>query len=433
MDENVLFYELVTPSMTSRERVLAALDHREPDRIPVDFGSTAVTGIHVSCVAALRDYYGLEKKPVKVHEPYQMLGYVDDDLKDAMGIDTEGVFPRKTMFGFENRGWKEWRCQDGLEALVPEDFKTTIDENGDVLIYPEGDTAAPASGRMPKGGFFFDAIVRQPPIDEDNLNVEDNLEEFGPVTEADLEHLRTSAQRARASGRAVVACFGGMAFGDIALVPAPFLKRPKGIRDIAEWYMSTRLRRDYVHAIFARQCEYALENLVKIREAVNGNVDAVFLCGTDFGTQDSSFCSAGTFNELWLPYYTKINAWIHANTNWKCFKHSCGSVDRFIPSFIEGGFDILNPVQCSAANMGAEHLKSSYGDKLVFWGGGADTQKTLPFGQPDQVREEALRRCEVFSRDGGFVFNTIHNIQANTPVKNIVAMLEAAHHFSGRR
>jgi uroporphyrinogen-III decarboxylase len=416
--------------MTSKQRVAAAVEHKEPDRIPVDFGSTAVTGIHVSCVAALRDFYGLEKRPVKVHEPYQMLGYVDDDLKEAMGIDTEGVFPRKTLFGFENRGWKPWRCQDGLEVLVPADFRTTIDDNGDVLIYPEGDTSVPPSGKMPKSGFFFDTIVRQEPFDEDHLNVEDNLEEFGPIDDADLEHFRAAVDRAGATGRAVVACFGGTAFGDIALVPAPFLKSPKGIRDIAEWYMSTRSRRDYVHAIFSKQCEYALANIAKIHHVVNGKVDTVFVCGTDFGTQDSSFCSAATFNELWLPYYRKVNDWIHANTNWRTFKHSCGSVDRFIPSFIEGGFDILNPVQCSSANMGAEHLKSSYGERLVFRGGGVDTQKVLPFGTADEVREQVVRRCEIFSKNGGFVFNSIHNIQAGTPVENIVAMIDGVHSFS---
>ncbi len=418
--------------MNGRERVLTSLQHREPDHIPVDFGSTAVTGIHVSCVAALRDYYGLDRHPVKVHEPYQMLGLVEDDLKEAMGLDVEGVFPRKTMFGFENKNWKEWNF-NGLTVLVPEDFRTTVDENGDILIYPEGDTSAPPSGKMPKGGFFFDTIIRQEPIDEDNLNVEDNLEEFQPIEEADLEHFRREAAAAKTKGRFVMATFGGTAFGDIALVPAPFLKHPKGIRDVAEWYMSTKIRQDYVHQIFSRQCEIALENLRWIHEAVGDDVDGVFLCGTDFGTQKSTFCSTETFRELWLPYYKRINDWIHAHTRWKCFKHSCGSVERFIPSFIEAGFDILNPVQCSAANMEPEHLKSAYGDRLTFWGGGVDTQRTLPFGTPEQVREEVLRRCEVFSRGGGFVFNSIHNIQAGTPVENIAAMIDAVHEFNGRR
>ncbi len=418
--------------MTSRERILSALDHAEPDHIPIDFGSTAVTGIHVSCVAGLRDYYGLEKKPVMVHEPYQMLGFVEDDLKEAMGLDVEGVFPRKNMFGFENTGWKEWGF-NGLSVLVPEAFKTTVDENGDILIYPEGDMSVPASGKMPKGGFFFDTIVRQEPFDEDNLNLEDNLEEFGPIADEDVVHFQREVAAAKTKGRAVIATFGGTAFGDIALVPGPFMKRPKGIRDIAEWYMSTSLRRDYIHGIFSKQCEYALANLARIYAAIGDGVDAVFLCGTDFGTQNSTFCSTETFSDLWFPYYKRVNDWIHQNTGWKCFKHSCGSVERFIPSMIEAGFDILNPVQCSAANMGAEHLQSSFGDKLTFWGGGADTQRTLPFGAAAEVREEVLRRCEVFSKGGGFVFNTVHNIQANTPIENIAAMLDAVHEFTGRK
>jgi uroporphyrinogen-III decarboxylase len=284
---------------------------------------------------------------------------------------------------------------------------------------------------MPTGSYFFDTIVRQEPIDEERLDPNDNLEEFGPISDTDLEHLLVSAAEAARGGRAVIANFGGTAFGDIALVPAPFLKHPKGIRDIAEWYMSTTARRDYIHRIFERQCEYALANLEKIHAAVGGTVDAVFLCGTDFGTQTSTFCSVSTFRNLYFPYYRRINDWVHAHTGWRTFKHSCGAVERFVPSFIESGFDILNPVQCSAAGMGAEHLESSYGDNLVFWGGGIDTQKTLPFGTPADVRAQVLERCEVFSRGGGFVFNSIHNIQARTPVENIIAMLNAVHEFNG--
>lgn len=411
--------------MTSRERVLAALDHREPDRIPVDFGSTPVTGIHVSVVAALRDHFGLSRHPVKVTEPYQMLGEIEPDLAEALGVDVVGVVPRKTMFGFANEDWKLWRMYDGLEVLVPGGFNTTLDSRGDTLIYPEGDTAVPPSGRMPADGYFFDAIIRQPEIDENNLNVKDNLEEFTPVSDEDIAYFAQATAQARATGRAVVANFGGTALGDIALVPAPWLKHPKGIRDVAEWYMATSARRDYVHAIFEYQTQNAIANLSRIAPAVAGNVDVIFLCGTDFGTQTSSFCSARSFDELWLPYYARLCSWIHANTDWKIFKHSCGSVARFIPSFIRAGIDILNPVQCSAAGMDAQTLKETYGDKLTFWGGGIDTQQVLPFGDRDEVRSQVAQRCEIFARNGGFVFNTIHNVQARTPVKNMVAVLEA--------
>ncbi|RPI19347.1 MAG: methyltransferase, partial [Acidobacteriales bacterium] len=388
--------------MNSKARVLASLSHRQPDRVPIDLGGTSVTGIHVSCVAQLRAHYGLEPRPIKVHEPYQMLGWVDDDLKTAMSIDVEGVFAGRTLFGFPNENWKPWRWQ-GMELLVPEKFNTTVDSQGNTLIYPEGDLTVPPSGKMPQGGQFFDAIIRQKPIDEDRLNPEDNLEEFGPISQDALNQLASAAANAAATGRAVITGLPGTALGDIALVPAPFLKDPKGIRDVAEWYISTSSRRDYIHQIFERQCEIALKNLEKIRGALGGNVDAVFSCGTDFGTQTSSFCSVATFRELYFPYYKRLNDWIHQNTPWKIFKHSCGSVERFFDSFIEAGFDIINPVQCSAAGMEPERLKSKYGDRLTFWGGGVDTQKVLPFGTPGEVREQVLRRCEIFAIDGGFV------------------------------
>jgi hypothetical protein len=415
--------------MTSKERVLAALRHQQPDTVPVDFGSTAVTGIHVKIIAALREHYGLEKRLVKAHEPYQMLGTIDEDLKEVLGIDLEGVVPPETMFGFRNENWRPWRMDDGLEVLVPENFKFTKEPNGDTLIYPKGDLSAPASGRMPRNGFFFDAIIRQEPIVEEKLDPKDNQEEFTPISDLDLDYFEAEVKARAKAGRAVMATFGGLAFGDIALVPAPFLKHPKGIRDIEEWYVSTLTRQPYIHEVFEKQCVVAIENLMKIHKRVGEQVNAVFICGTDFGTQWSTFCSVDTYHELYHPYYKRINDWIHIHTTWKTFKHSCGSVISLIPSFIESGFDILNPVQCSAAGMDPVELKKEFGSELTFWGGGVDTQKTLMFGTPEQVRDEVLQRCEVFGRDGGFVFNTVHNIQGNVPVKNVIAMFEALREF----
>ena len=413
-----------------RQRVIDALNHRQPDRVPVDFGGTAVTGMHVTCLAALREYYGLEKRPVRIHEPYQMLGMIDEDLREAVGIDIIGVFPRNTMFGFPTENWKCWKFND-LDVLVPGDFNVSIDASGDTLIYPEGDITVAPSGRMPSGGYFFDSVVRQEPLDEKRLNPEDNMEEFTFITDQELGHFVRSVEAAATSGLAVIATFGGTAFGDIALVPGMNLKHPRGIRDITEWYVSTSTRQDYIHKVFQGQCEIAIKNLERIHSAIGNSVDAVFICGTDFGTQTSTFCSVSTFRSLYFPYYKQVNDWIHAHTTWKTFKHSCGSVIRFIPSFIEAGFDILNPVQCSAAGMDPRTLKETFGDQVVFWGGGVDTQKTLPFGTAAEVREQVLRRCEIFASDGGFVFNSIHNAQAGTPVENIVAMFQAIREFNG--
>jgi uroporphyrinogen-III decarboxylase len=283
---------------------------------------------------------------------------------------------------------------------------------------------------MPVDGFFFDSIIRQDPIDENDLDPQDNLEDFGPVEEDALAHLERESSSARATGRAVIAGFGGTGLGDIAFVPAPFLKHPKGIRDIQEWYISTLTRQDYIHRIFEKQTEIALQNLAVIHSKMGENVDIVFLCGTDFGTQSSQFCSVGTFRSLYMPYYKRMNDWIHAHTRWKTFKHSCGAVEPLIPVFIESGFDILNPVQVSASGMGPENLKKEYGRDIVFWGGGIDTQHTLMFGSPREVRNQVLKHCEIFSRDGGFVFNTVHNIQGNVPVENVSAMLGALKEFN---
>ncbi len=416
--------------MKSKERVIQALNHKTPDKIPVDFGGTGQTGIHISCVEALRNYYGLDRMPVKAVEPYQMLGLIEDDLKECIGIDTLATDIGYTMFGFRNENWKEWKAPWGQVILVAGDFNTTIDENGDYLIFPQGDMTIPPSGKMPETSFFFDAIIRQEEIVEENLNPEDNTEEFGLISDNDLALWKKETAKLRNSDKALVANTGGTALGDIALVPAVNLKHPKGIRSIEEWYMSTVTRHEYIHKVFDIQSDIAVRNLEKLVHIIENTIDVIFICGTDFGTQSSTFCSVETYHDLWMPYYKRINDWIHKNTRWKTFKHCCGSIKSFIPSFIDSGFDILNPVQISAANMNPEELKAEFGEQIVFWGGGVDTQKTLPFGKPDDVRKEVLERCEILSRNGGFVFSSIHNIQANTPVENIVAMFDAIKEFN---
>jgi hypothetical protein len=419
--------------MNCKERVNAALNHQQPDKIPVDFDGTGVTGMHVSNVADLRDYFGLEKLPVKVIEPYQMLGEVDDELAEIIGIDTIPLRSENTTFGFKIENWKEFKTPWDQDVLVPGNFNVTKEANGDLLIYPEGDMSVPPSGRMPLGSYFFDSIIRQEPLDENNLKVEDNQEEFELISEETLTYYANQIPLLKDSGRAVTGGVGGTSFGDISQVPAPFMKHPKGIRDIEEWYVSTVMRRDFIHEIFTKQCDFALQNLEKFKSVVGDILDVIFVCGTDFGTQTSSFCSTDTYEELYAPYYKKVNSWIHENTSWKTFKHSCGAVENFMPHFIDSGFDIINPVQCSATGMDPKLLKDKYGDKIVFWGAGIDTQKTLPFGTPDEVRKEVLERCEVFSPNGGFIFNAIHNVQARTPVENIVAMINAVKEFNGEK
>lgn len=418
-------------SMNSREILAQALAHRPVERVCVDFGSTAVTGVSANTLAKLRAAMKLADIPVKVNEPYQMLGHIEPDLANWIGIDVVGIYPRNNMFGFENSGWKPFTMFDGTELRVPENFNLTSDGKGGWLIHPEGDTNAPASGHMPKDGFYFDAICRQEPIIEDQLDPADNLEEFSVLSQEDIDYFSRQADQAVAQGKGTILNIPGTAFGDIALVPALWMKRTKGIRDIEEWYVSTAIRKDYVQKVFEGQCEIALKNLELLTASLGDKIQAVFTTGTDFGTQNSLFISPDAYRELYKPFHKTLNDYIHQHSNWKVFIHSCGAVRELIPEFIEAGFDILNPVQCSAAGMDPRELKKEFGDDLVFWGGGVDTQNTLPFGTPEEVYRQVRERIDIFNENGGFVFNSIHNVQANTPVENLVAMFKAIQDSSG--
>jgi hypothetical protein len=335
-----------------------------------------------------------------------------------------------TAFGVPLEGWKAWRTFGGTPTLVPGGFNTKAEPNGDLLLYPQGDRSAPPSARMPRGGFYFDTIIRQEPIDESKLRVEDNLEEFGPIADQELEHFRNRAEELYTkTDKAIILNLGALSLGNIARIPGPSLKYPKGIRDIEEWYISLASRREHIYKIFERQTEINLQNLQKIFAVVGNRITAAYLSGTDFGAQNGPFVSPNTYRQLFQPFHKQVNDWVHRNTTWKAFIHSCGSVWALVDDFIAAGFDILNPVQCSAANMNPLELKKKFGDRIAFWGGGVDTQHTLPFGTPQQVRAEVRDRIRAFAPRGGFVFNAIHNVQALVRVENVLAMHQAAREY----
>lgn len=418
--------------MNSRERISIALRHQEADRIPLDLGGCGQTGMQVSTVYALRQALKLDPPgtPVKVIEPFQMLGEIKSDLQELLGVDCISVGGSTNFFGFRNEGWKPWTTFDGTPVLVPELFNTEPDQTGKIYQYPQGDRSAPPCAVMPKGGYYFDSVVRQNPLVEELLDPADNTEEFQLIPEDELAYLKKAAEDAyKNTDKALVLGLGGMAFGDIALVPGPTLKHPKGIRDMEEWYISTVTRKEYVYAVFERQCEIALQNLPKIFAAVGNLPSVAWVSGTDFGAQNNCFISPKAFRSMYKPFMTEINNWIHAHTTWKTFIHTCGSIMPLIPDIIEAGFDILNPVQISAVNMDPQELKNRFGDQITFWGGGIDTQRVLPFGTPDEVRRQVQRNIEIFGKGGGYVFNPIHNVQSKVPVENLLAMYETVKKF----
>ena len=413
--------------MNSRERIQAVLDHRQPDRVPLDLGATAVSGIVASALHNLRHALGLEERLVQVYEPYQMLGIVDDDVLDALGVDCVPLALPSTFFGFPASDWKPFTLNDGTPVLVPGLFNIDREPDGTLYQYPLGDKSFPPSSRMPPGGWYHDSIERQEPYDESTLDPEEWVRDMYQVLPE--EALRALEARAtylyNETPRALVGGLGEGSFGDIAWVPAPGVPHPKGIRSVADWYMATILHKDYVRGIFELELEIGMQNLELMRQAVGDKMSAIMISGTDFGAQHGAFISPQAYRELYKPFHKIINDWVHQNTNWKTFYHSCGSMVELYDDFVDAGVDIVNPVQISAKGMDPAYLKARWGDKLVFWGGGVDTQHVLPFGTPEEIDAHVKENIAIFGEGGGFVFNAVHNIQAATPTENLLALFGA--------
>ena len=414
-------------SLTSRDRVRFALNHQQPDRVPVDLGSTLVTGIQASAYAVLKRTLQISEGAVKVYDPFQMLAEVSERVKDRFSVDTYGIQLPVNIFGYRNENWKPFRIFDEIEILMPGNFQYDVLDNGDIVQYPRGDRSALPSGKMPKDGYYFDVIVRQLPIEEGKLDPKRWVDQtYSLYSEEDLRYIEgTSRHYYENTEYSLIGNFWGAGFGDIAIVPGPHILRPEGIRDPEEWYVSMVTRSGYISDIFGYQCELGIKNIALYHEAVGDRIDVITMSGTDFGTQQGPFISPDVYREVFKPLHRRMNEWVHKNTSWKTFYHTCGSIVAFLDDFCEAGVDIINPVQVSAAGMDPEFLKKNYGDRLVFWGGAVNPQWTLAFGSPEEVREEARKNILTFGEGGGYIMGNVHNIQSNVPPENIIAMFDA--------
>ena len=402
--------------MTSRERVLKTINHQEPDRVPLDMGGTIMSGIMAHALDRLRKHLKLPERPVKVYEVFQMLGEVEFDVIDELGIDVLPVEPPIQFFSLKREHYKPWKLWDGTEVLVPGQFDVEVDDRGDWLIHREGDISQPVEGRMPNGGYYFDMAsmtVSDPSFQPPSLEQARMENEIG--TE-ELEFVQARAERLRhdTDKALVLGCWGKVGLPAVGSIP--------------DFLMLLATDKNYVNELFKVRTETAIRNLEKMKQYLGDNIDILGLDGYDYGAQNNELFSPDLFETLFLPYFKEQNDWVHRNTGWKTWLHTCGSVTRIIPMLVETGLDILNPVQTSARGMDPEWLKNSFGHNITFWGGGVDTQKTLPFGSTEDVRREVSERIRVFAPGGGYVFNTIHNIQQNTPPENIVAAYNTARH-----
>jgi hypothetical protein len=373
-----------------------------------------MSGIMAHPLTRLRDYLGLPKRPVKVYEVFQMLGEVEMDLVERLGVDVLPVEPPVQFFGLRRENYKPWRLWDGTEVLVPGQFRVETAPNGDWLLRDGGDPGRPVVARMPKGGFYFDMASITDAHDDFSPPPLRTVAQENTLSTEDLELLQARAERLRkeTDKALLLGCWGKVGLPAVGSIP--------------DFLCLLATDRAYVRDLFAVRTETAIRNMEKLKEHLHDNIDILGLEGSDYGSQRAELFSPDWFAELFVPFFRQQNDWVHANTSWKTWQHTCGSVTKILPMLVESGVDILNPVQCSANGMDPVWLKERFGRDIVFWGGGVDTQKTLPFGSPEEVERQVAERIRIFAPGGGFVYNAIHNIQQGTPPANIVAAFDTA-------
>ena len=393
--------------MNSRERVLRTINHEEPDRVPIDLGGTRQSGIAASAYHKLKGHLGIAS-PTRVFDVYQMLADVERTVMERFGADVVGLFRSEVAFGIRNENWKPWRLLDGTPVEVPDGFDPVTEASGDLLLLRDGAAVA----RMPKDGFYFDRLETYPGA------AHVDVEQFRPalLTDAQCEHYRARAE----------ALYQNTDFAIVAPLGPPYeLFYGLGTGDFESWMVTLATEPDYVDALYEKLVATWLENLKRFAHAVGDRVQIVQICD-DLGTQRSLFISVKMFRRQIMPFYKLGLDWIHQNTKMKVMLHSDGALAPLLPSLIEMGVDILNPVQTSADGMDALWLKEQFGDRLVFWGASLDCQQTLPFGTPDEVACEVEEHLRAFASGGGYVFAPVHNIQAGVPPENLVAMFDTA-------
>ena len=416
---------MILPTTTSRKCVLDSLNHREPDRVPVDLSGYRSSGISAVTYPKLRAALGLEPRTVDVYDPVQQLAICHDDVLDRLGIDTVEL---GRAFCLEDKWWTDWTLPEGTPCRMPVWAQPERAGAEWVLRSPSGRIIA----RMPEGSFHFDQVY-WPFLDgeEDLSRIEELYPEHmwtgvgsppGPSISGPAE-LAAGARALRAkSDRAILALFGGnlLEMGQFYYRMDNFLMMLAGEPERAHRFLDALL-------------EIHLRNLDRFLGAVGDSID-VIVFGDDLGSQKGPQISPRMYREFFKPRHAVLWARAKQLADVKVMLHCCGGVRPLLPDLIEAGLDAINPVQISCGGMEAAGLKRDFGKDLTFWGGGCDTQSILPGGTPAQVREHVLHQCEVLAPGGGFVFQQVHNIMANVPVENIIAMYDAVHEYdTGRK
>ena len=408
--------------MNSRERVLTALNHKQPDRAAVDLSGHRSSGISAIAYAKLRKHLGFEERPIRVYDMVQQLAIVDEDILDRFAVD---VIEMGRGFCLDDKDWKDWVLPDGTPAQIP--YYINVEKiDDDWLLYASDGTEL---GIQTKGCLYFDQTLF-PWLDTD-IQSDDfsGLEEaishtiwagtphpgaHLPLDNKGLADMEEKARTLREStDRAIVGLFGGNMF-----------ELPQWLYRMDNYLMYMGLYPDAVHRLMEKLCSIHLKNLEKWMGAIGPYIDVV-LFGDDLGGQNGPLISPEMYREVIKPYHKKL--WNRAKelADVKVMLHCCGSIKSLLDDFIDAGLDCVNPVQISCNNMDAAELKAKFGDRLVFWGGGCDTRDVLPNASCDEIIKHTKKQVKILNGSGGFVFQQVHNIMANIDPKNICAMFDA--------
>lgn len=370
-------------TLTSRERVLRTLRREPVDRYPIDFGVHFTTGISVFAYQRLREHLGLDTSGITVVDVGQLLARVDKDLLERFHVDTMLLHAGPTRLSV-------WQPREDFRFLFPEAAPLHRLEDGGFTL---------GAARLPPGGFFFDGSL--PPIEQ-------------RTEQQWIASLASEARRIRDETPYATMLMGG--YGG-------------WLREDPEWLERCIEDPESIEADNERGVALAIERSGKLIDALGDSVQLVELNG-DMGTQRAPFISPRMFARLCAPSIRRYCEFVHRNSDWKVFHHTCGSIRALLPAIVECGVDVLNPVQVSAQNMDPRELKAEFGDKLIFWGGGCDTQRVLGSAPPDAVRANVRELVSAFKPGGGFVFTQVHNVMGDVPPENVVAMLDEAYEQS---
>ena len=407
--------------MDSRQRVLSAINHQEPDRIPVDLGATPSSGISAIAYAHLKRHLGMRQGHTRVYDVVQQLAQPEDAVLDRFGID---VLDIGRSFNTRDEDWYDFDLPQGIRVQFPAWFKPVRQPTGAWDVF---DAEGMRVATMPRGAAFFDQTCF-PYIDGYPDDYTDLERWMGKVHWSGLAHSpwdhagepdfwvalrRRALDLRRSSDRALVVVAGCNLFEW-----GTFLRR------IDHFLMDLIDDQRGVERLLDALLERHLGTLEKVCQAV-GDVADIIRFGDDLGTDSGPFMSPAIYRKIFKPRHKLLTGYVKKHSQMHTFLHSCGSIYRLLPDLIEAGYEIINPVQTNSRDMQPERLKREFGKELTFWGGGVDTRQILNRGTPDQVKDDVHRNIETLSPGGGFVFNPIHNILPDVPPKNIVAMYAA--------